>query len=151
MNEMENNVYHSTADVWKVVTEQGKDIGALKSGFAELRVRVDGGFASISNQIAGVIAAVDKVSEQAVQDRMFRKPDTRGWVVAILGMLAVVGSIGLLVVQPMQVEIQVQEQRQWTLGQRAAYVEGYMDALEKMGHYPHNGGRIAFPEGGENE
>lgn len=139
---MENNnssPYHSTNDVWRVVTEQGKAIAAVESGFAEFRARVDGGFASLANQIAGVVTSVENLSTAVAQERTLRRPDTRGWVVAILGMLATVGSIGLLVVRPMQVELEIQEQRQWDLGHQAAYVKGYMAALEKMGHYPVTG------------
>lgn len=131
---------HSANDVWRVVTDQGKAIGSLQSGLAEMRVRVDGGFASLSNQIAGVISSVEKLGEQAMHERHLRQPDTRGWIVAILGMLAIIGSIGMvygqLVIHPVKEELRVQETRQWQLGQEASYVRGYMEALEKMGHYP---------------
>lgn len=104
---------HSTEAIWNRVNEQQKSIGEIQANVASLAQRVEGGFSA-------VMAAIERIDKPA---------DTKGWVGLIAGLVLVLGSIGLLVVSPMQQESIKQDHRQWEMNIQLQYERGYQQAL----------------------
>jgi len=116
MNDRQDQAPHSTEAIWNRVNEQQKSIGEIQANVASLAQRVEGGFAAVMSAI----------------ERVDKPPDTLRTASFVLTLLVVLGSIGLLVVVPMQDQQNNIEQRQWEAERERAYMRGYLEAEREL-------------------